>query len=174
MSYEVSSYSNCSSIGNNNIKTNPCIEDLNILDLQYDNLSRKTDKSCLSHALFLPRCPIDCISVPSGHEDPEEPSRPAVAPVETLGVDGQGDSGSSSNGMSEEEASEAVGEVSRVTTEYSQAVERMVVSFEVIEEDSDENEGEEEGQGDKRGDANVLVRLGGGVKPQTRRDDPCV
>ena len=97
-----------------------------------------------------------------------------MAPVETLGVDGQGDSGSSSNGMSEEEASEAVGEVSRVTTEYSQAVERMVVSFEVIEEDSDENEGEEEGQGDKRGDANVLVRLGGGVKPQTRRDDPCV
>lgn len=84
-----------------------------------------------------------------------------MAPVETDGETVQGGTGggssNSSNGMTEEEASEVLGDVSKATTEYSQAVERMVVSFGVIEEDSDENEGEEEGpgQGDERGGAKV-------------------
>ena len=64
-------------------------------------------------------------------------------------------SGSGSGVMTDEEAGGTVGELSRATTEYSQAVERMVVTFGVIEEDPDENEGEEEGQGDKRSGKNV-------------------
>ena len=80
-----------------------------------------------------------------------------MAPVQTDGETVQGGSGGGSGGMTEEEASEALGDLSKATTEYSQAVERMVVSFGVIEEDSDENEGEDEGlgQGQKLGGAKV-------------------